>query len=94
MTSGDLGSIIGGLALLVGAFFTGLVSLRNARSSGHGADAERLEQYERWRPKMLRLVGDLRASMAAANPPVPEPDGIDETLTFPPPKDKKVTPDA
>lgn len=92
MTAGDLGGIIGGVALVVGAVFTGLVSLHNARNTNSSADTERLAQYERWRPKVLRLVGDMRAAMAGASPPVPEPDGVDETLAFPP--TKKVTPDA
>lgn len=89
----DLGSVIAGLSLLVGTVFTGLVSMRNSKTNVHGADAVRLRQYDRWAPPMLRLVADLRMRMAAANPPIAEPDGIDETLMFPP-KDEKVTPDA
>jgi hypothetical protein len=86
----DFGSLLGGLALLVGAVFTGLVSLRNARNTATAADLERLEQYERWRPRVLRVVGDLRAILGEKG--IPEPPGIDDTIRFPP-RDDKVTRD-
>lgn len=90
MSASELGALVSGLALLVGAVFTGLVSLKNATNKIHGRDAERLDQYERWRPKIRRLVADLRTLLSDHQ--IPEPPGVDETLRFPP-KDDEVKAD-
>lgn len=91
MNASELGALISGVALLIGAVFTGLVSLKNASHTVHGRDQERLEQYERWRPKIRRLVAELRDLLADHR--IPEPPGIDETMRFPPKDDEVKTDD-
>lgn len=81
MSGADWGPLLTGCALLVGAVFTGLIGLRNVpRGTSH--DRRRLEQYEVWRPRVRRVVTTLRDLLAEHR--IPEPDGIDEALRFPP----------
>lgn len=92
MNATDLAAVLGGMSLLVGGVFTGLIGYKNAQNNWHRRDAERLEQYETWRPKMRRLVADLRSLLSDHR--IPEPPGIDETLRFPPAEnDEKVSTD-
>lgn len=90
MVTFDLTALVASLSLLVGAVFTGLIGLQRKQSSMDEADALRLEQYERWRPRIRILVAELRDLLAQHR--IPEPPGVDETLTFPP-KGEKVTTD-
>jgi len=90
MNASELGALVSGVALLIGAVFTGLVSLKNASHTVHGRDQERLEQYERWRPRIRRLVAELRDLLADHQ--IPEPSGVDEVLRFPP-RDEEVRAD-
>jgi hypothetical protein len=82
----DVSALVASLALLLTAFFTGLSSLQRKKNDLGAEDALRLEQYERWRPRIRILVAELRDLLASHR--IPEPDGIDEVLRFPP-KDEK-----
>lgn len=86
----DASALVASLALLLTAFFTGLSTLQRKTNDLAKQDAERLEQYERWRPRIRIIVAELRDLLAHAR--IPEPDGIDEALRFPP-KDEKVKSD-
>lgn len=84
----DASALVASLALLLTAFFTGLSTLQRRQNDLGKADAERLEQYERWRPKIRIIVAELRDLLGAHR--IPEPPGIDEALRFPP---KEAKPD-
>jgi hypothetical protein len=81
MSGTELGALVSGLALLVGAFFTGLIGLRNA-PRGTSKERRLIEQYDTWRPRVRRVVADLRDLLATHR--IPEPPGIDDDLRFPP----------
>lgn len=78
----DASALVASLALLFTAFFTGLSTLQRKQNDLAKADAERLEQYERWRPKIRIMVAELRDLLGQHR--IPEPPGIDEALRFPP----------
>lgn len=87
----QLPAIIGAIGLLIGTVFGGLATLQNRANQLDAKSAKRLEQYERWRPAVRALVADLRDLLAAHK--VPEPDGVDDVLRFPPPDQEKVKAD-
>lgn len=87
----DAGALVASLALLLTAFFTGLASLQRRQNDLGQQDALRLAQYERWRPKVRIVVAELRDLLARHR--IPEPDGIDDQMQFPPSKDEKVKSD-
>lgn len=86
----DASALVASLALLLTAFFTGLSTLQRRQNDLGKLDADRLAQYERWRPKVRILVAELRDLLGAHR--IPEPPGIDDALRFPP-KDEKVKSD-
>jgi hypothetical protein len=86
----DLTALVTSLSLLVGAVFTGIVGLQRKQETMDAAASKRLEQYERWRPKVRILIAELRDILSAHH--IPEPPGIDDRIQFPP-ADEKVTTD-
>lgn len=87
----DLTALVTSLSLLTGAVFTGMIGLQRKQNSLEEADAKRLEQYERWRPKIRIIVAELRDLLAAHR--IAEPPGIDQAIQFPPKDEKVVTTD-
>lgn len=86
----DASALVASLAILLTAFFTGLTNLQRKRNDFGQEDALRLAQFERWRPKVRIVVAELRDLLAKHR--IPEPDGIDDAMQFPP-KDEKVKAD-
>lgn len=81
MSGADWGPLLTGVGLIVGAVFTGLIGLRNVpRGTSH--ERKLLDQYDIWRPRVRRVVTNLRDLLAEHR--IPEPDGIDEEMRFPP----------
>jgi hypothetical protein len=78
----DASALVASLALLLTAFFTGLSTLQRKQNDLGKQDADRLEQYERWRPKIRIVVAELRDLLGQHR--IPEPPGIDDAIRFPP----------
>lgn len=87
MSSGDLPSIIGAIALLIGGVFTGLIGLDQKRKRIDQETLEELENYHQWHPRVRRAVVLLRAAISDC-PQAVEPDGIQDLIQWPPPKPK------
>jgi hypothetical protein len=86
----DASALVASLALLLTAFFTGLSTLQRKQNDHGQQDAERLAQYELWRPRIRIVVTELRDLLGQHR--IPEPPGIDDALRFPP-KNEKVKAD-
>lgn len=83
----DLPAIIGAIGLLIGTVFGGIAALDRRRARISDDDVAELEDYHRWHPRMRRAVVLLRASIAGSVDAV-EPDGIDDLISWPPPRVK------
>ncbi|HEY9415276.1 MAG TPA: hypothetical protein VIQ30_10985 [Pseudonocardia sp.] len=82
----DLPAIIGGLSLLVGAIFTGLIGLDQRRKRLDQDVLNENDDYHRWRPLVRRAIVALRDRLAEHG--IPEPEGIDDLIEWPPPRPK------
>lgn len=82
MSSADWGPALTGVGFAIAAVFTGVIGLRNTPPRPTSAERKRNEQYEIWSPRVRRVVAKLRDLLADHG--IPEPDGIDEALRFPP----------
>lgn len=80
----NLPAIIGGLSLLVGAIFTGIIGLGQRRTRLDLDTVDEVEDYRRWRPRVRRAIVELRDVLAEYG--IPEPEDIDDMIQFPPPK--------
>lgn len=91
MSSADIPQIIGGIALLIGTVFTGIAGLSAARDRMSKRERKRLEQLEDWRVIARRVIAELRGILSDHR--IPEPDGLDEQLRFPPASDEATADD-
>lgn len=78
----NLPAILGAVAVVIGAVSTLVLGWQTRGNRLDAKSAKRLAQYEVWRPSVVRLVSDLRTLLGQYR--VPEPDGIDAVMKFPP----------
>lgn len=74
----QLPAVIGSLALVI----TAVAGLLGSREKTDARVRRRNEQYARWSVGVRLLVAELRDLLADHQ--IPEPEGIDETMRFPP----------
>lgn len=82
----DLPSIIGAIGLLVGTVFGGIAALDRRRTRISGEDAAELEDYQRWRPRVVRGWVELMSIISELGGRVPPE--VEELVRWPPPAPK------